>query len=167
MPHSTVIMKELQRMPTFLEKTFLMIRIRSNLFLLSQDIDDSLTYDLDSIDVEDITEQMEYHGLRLSIVGYLDKTRIPIGIDIGFGDIVFPDVVKMDYPVIDIEGTGTHIRDLIRESGHTVSEVSDYLGTSTSLVYRYIRGEVLPSIDRIVALSVYLEVPIERIIAVE
>ena len=43
---------------------------------------------------------MEYHGLRLSIVGYLDKTRIPIGIDIGFGDIVFPDVVKMDYPVI-------------------------------------------------------------------
>ena len=68
--------------------------------ILSQDIDDSLTYDLDSIDVEDITEQMENHGLRLSIVGYLDKTRIPIGIDIGFGDIVFPDVVKMDYPVI-------------------------------------------------------------------
>ena len=46
-------------------------------------------------------------------------------------------------------------------------EVSEYLGTSTSLVYRYLRGEVLPSIDRIVALSVYLEVPIERIIAVE
>ncbi len=73
----------------------------------------------------------------------------------------------MDYPIIDIEGTGIYIRDLIRESGHTVTEVSDYLGTSTSLVYRYLRGEVLPSIDRIVALSVYLEVPIERIIAVE
>ena len=68
---------------------------------------------------------------------------------------------KMDYPVIDIEGTGIHIRDLIRESGHTVTEVSEYLGTSTSLVYRYIRGEVLPSIDRIVALSVYLEVSID------
>ena len=73
----------------------------------------------------------------------------------------------MDYPIIDIEGTGIHIRDLIRESGHTVTEVSEYLGTSTSLVYRYLGGEVLPSIDRIVALSVYLEVPIERIIAVE
>ncbi len=72
----------------------------------------------------------------------------------------------MDYPVIDIEATGTNIRDLIRESGHTVVEVSEYLGTSTSLVYRYIRGEVLPSIDRIVALSVYLGVPIEQIIAV-
>ena len=49
---------------------------------------------------------------------------------------------------------------------HSVIEVSEYLGTSTSLVYRYIRGEVLPSIDRIVALSVYLGVPIEQIIAV-
>ena len=73
----------------------------------------------------------------------------------------------MDYPIIDIEGTGVHIRDLIRESGHTVTEVSEYLGTSTSLVYRYLRGEVLPSIDRIVALSVYLEVSIDEIIAVE
>ena len=33
----------------------------------------------------------------------------------------------MDYPVIDIEGTGIRIRELIRESGHTVSEVSEYL----------------------------------------
>ena len=73
---------------------------------------------------------------------------------------------EMDYPVIDIEGTGIRIRELIKESGHTVSEVSEYLGASTSLVYRYLRGEVLPSIDRIVALSVYLEVPIDDIIAV-
>ena len=79
---------------------------------------------------------------------------------------IFERRFEMDYPVIDIEGTGTHIRDLIRESGHSVAEVSEYLGTSTSLVYRYIRGEVLPSIDRIVALSVYLGVSIEQIIAV-
>ncbi len=42
------------------------------------------------------------------------------------------DIRKMDYPIIDIEGTGIYIRDLIRESDHTVTEVSDYLGTSTS-----------------------------------
>ena len=79
---------------------------------------------------------------------------------------IFERRFEMDYPIIDIEETGTHIRDLIRESGHSVAEVSEYLGASTSLVYRYIRGEVLPSIDRIVALSVYLGVPIEQIIAV-
>jgi transcriptional regulator with XRE-family HTH domain len=72
----------------------------------------------------------------------------------------------MDYPVIDIEATGLRIRELIRESGHTVTEVSEYLGTSTSLVYRYFRGDVFPSIDRFVALSVYLEVPIDDIIVV-
>jgi len=40
-------------------------------------------------------------------------------------------IKNMDYPVIDIEGTGIRIRELIRESGHTVPEVSEYLGAST------------------------------------
>ena len=35
------------------------------------------------------------------------------------------EIRKMDYPVIDVETTGTHIRELIRESGHTVTEVSE------------------------------------------
>ena len=72
----------------------------------------------------------------------------------------------MDYPVIDIRGTGERIKALLHAHGRTVSEVSEYLGTNASLVYRYLRGEVLPSIDRIVALSVYLGVPIDDIIAV-
>ena len=36
----------------------------------------------------------------MSFVGYLDRTKIPIGIDIGFGDVIYPDAVKMDFPVI-------------------------------------------------------------------
>ena len=50
--------------------------------------------------MEDITEFKEYHGLHISAVGYLDRTKIPVGIDIGFGDVIYPDVVKMDFPVI-------------------------------------------------------------------
>lgn len=42
----------------------------------------------------------KYHGLHISTVGYLDHTRIPVGIDIGFGDVIYPDAVKMDFPVI-------------------------------------------------------------------
>ncbi len=46
----------------------------------------------------------------------------------------------MDYPVIDIEGTGIRIRELIRESGHTVPEVSEYgsgnLGSIPSAVVK-------------------------------
>lgn len=57
-------------------------------------------FDIDSITAEDITEFKEYHGLHISAVGYLDHTRIPVGIDIGFGDVIYPDAVKMEFPVI-------------------------------------------------------------------
>lgn len=72
----------------------------------------------------------------------------------------------MDYPVIDIKRTGEKIKKNIKTSGHTVNDVAEYLGATRSLVYRYIRGDVLPSIDRLVALSVYLNVPMEDILAV-
>ena len=68
--------------------------------ILAQDADDALTFDVNAITVEDITEFKEYHGLRISAAGYLDRTRIPISIDIGFGDVIYPDAVKMDFPVI-------------------------------------------------------------------
>ena len=68
--------------------------------IFSQDIDDALAFDVDSIAVDDITEFKEYHGLHISAVAYLDRTKIPVGIDIGFGDVIYPDAVKMDFPVI-------------------------------------------------------------------
>lgn len=68
--------------------------------ILAQNIDDAIFYDLNSIEVENITEFKEYHGLHVSVVGYLDRSRIPIGIDIGFGDIIFPKAIKIDFPVI-------------------------------------------------------------------
>lgn len=68
--------------------------------ILSQNIDDALVFDLESITVTDITEFKKYHGLHVSAAGYLDRTRIPVVIDIGFGDVIYPDTVKMDFPVI-------------------------------------------------------------------
>jgi len=68
--------------------------------IFALDVDDALVFDLDSITAEDITEFKEYHGLHISAVAYLDRTRIPIGIDIGFGDVIYPDAVEMEFPVI-------------------------------------------------------------------
>jgi len=34
------------------------------------------------------------------VTAYLDKTRIKVSIDIGFGDIVYPDRVMMDFPIV-------------------------------------------------------------------
>lgn len=63
-------------------------------------MDDALRYDLDSLEVHPMTEFKAYHGVNDSIIAYLDRTKIPISIDIGFGDIVYPERVLMDFPVL-------------------------------------------------------------------
>ena len=68
--------------------------------ILSVKADDPIRYDLESLEVEVITENKKYHGLNVSLLAYLDKTQINISIDIGFDDIIYPSKVKMDYPVI-------------------------------------------------------------------
>ena len=68
--------------------------------IFSVECDDALRYDLDTLEGKDITEFKEYHGVNVSIMAYLDKTRIPVSIDIGFGDVVYPDRVKMEFPVL-------------------------------------------------------------------
>lgn len=75
-----------------------MKNVFGNIFSLNED--DALIYDLETISVENITEFKEYHGLHVSVVAYLDRTKIPISIDIGFGDVIYPDAVEMEFPVI-------------------------------------------------------------------
>ena len=68
--------------------------------IFSLDVDDPLRFDLDSLEVHTITEFKEYHGVNVSIMAYLDRTRIPISIDIGFGDVIVPKRVMIDFPVV-------------------------------------------------------------------
>lgn len=30
----------------------------------------------------------------------MDKAEVPVSIDIGFGDVIYPDRIKMDFPVL-------------------------------------------------------------------
>ena len=62
--------------------------------------DDALRFDLNSLEVINITEFKEYHGFNVSINAYLDRTRIPVSIDIGFGDVIYPDRIEMEFPVL-------------------------------------------------------------------
>lgn len=57
-------------------------------------------FDLDTLDVTNITEFKEYHGVNVSITGYLDRTKVLVSIDIGFGDVVYPEQMKMEFPVL-------------------------------------------------------------------
>ena len=71
----------------------------------------------------------------------------------------------MNYPVIDVTRTGSNIRAMLNARHISVADTAAYLGATTSLVYRYIRGDVLPSTDRLLALSVMLGVTVNDILA--
>lgn len=62
--------------------------------------DDALRFDLDTLEVHTITAFKKYHGVNVSIIAYLDRTKIPVSIDIGFGDTVYPEKTSMDFPVL-------------------------------------------------------------------
>jgi predicted nucleotidyltransferase component of viral defense system len=68
--------------------------------IFSIECDDALRFDLNTLDVTNITEFKEYHGVNVSIMGYLDRTKVPVSIDIGFGDIIYPERMKMEFPVL-------------------------------------------------------------------
>lgn len=62
--------------------------------------DDGLMFDIDAITAIPIREAMEYGGIRLRTAAYLEKTRIPIVLDIGFGDALADPGQTIDYPSI-------------------------------------------------------------------
>jgi hypothetical protein len=61
---------------------------------------DGLAFDADSIRVTPIREELEYKGQRVNLVAYLLKARIPVQVDIGFGDVVTPQAQMIDYPTM-------------------------------------------------------------------
>ncbi len=68
--------------------------------IMSVDVDDGLVFDVDNLSATAIREEMEYGGTRLKTVAYLEKTRIPITIDIGFGDAMADPTRQLDYPTL-------------------------------------------------------------------
>ncbi len=62
--------------------------------------DDGLVFLAPSVQGERIKEDQEYEGLRLRMSCRLENARIPVQIDIGFGDVVVPAATDVTYPVM-------------------------------------------------------------------
>jgi predicted nucleotidyltransferase component of viral defense system len=60
--------------------------------------DDGLEFDHGGLTATTIREDMDYGGVRLRTVALLEKSRIPITIDIGFGDALVPAALALAYP---------------------------------------------------------------------
>ncbi|MBC8310604.1 MAG: nucleotidyl transferase AbiEii/AbiGii toxin family protein [Planctomycetes bacterium] len=68
-------------------------------------LDDGVRYDTDSITVTEIREEEEHGGVRVKLLSFIGTARIPMQIDIGFGDLVYPKPKLLDYPtLLEMEG---------------------------------------------------------------
>ena len=66
-----------------------------------QDVEpDGLRIDHESIAGQAIKEDSDYSGVRVTFLAYLENARIPMQIDIGFGDVIHPGAVDTTYPTI-------------------------------------------------------------------
>ncbi len=79
--------------------------------VVEQDVpNDGLVFDPDSITAAPITEDAEYNGMRVRLVGRMDNARIAIQIDIGFSDSPLPKPQRLklpgllDFPALSMTG---------------------------------------------------------------
>ena len=70
--------------------------------------------------------------------------------------------------VISVEETGKNIRKLRKERKVTVSEIQEVMGfREPRTIYKWQKGETLPTLDNMVRLSAILDVTIEEILVLK
>jgi predicted nucleotidyltransferase component of viral defense system len=62
--------------------------------------EDGLAFVTGSISVSRIKEDADYQGVRVRFHALLAGARIPLQIDIGFGDVIVPAAVRVNYPTL-------------------------------------------------------------------
>ena len=72
-------------------------------------VDDGVNFDTTKLLVQPIREELEYGGSRLCTTAALVGARIPIVVDIGFGDAIEPGAEDIDLPVL-LEMPSPHLR---------------------------------------------------------
>ena len=71
-------------------------------------------------------------------------------------------------PVVDMKQTGEKIVSLRTQRGISVRDLQHMLGfTTPQSIYKWQRGETLPTIENLAALACILGVPMDAILAVE
>jgi predicted nucleotidyltransferase component of viral defense system len=61
---------------------------------------DGIVFNSNSVSVEEIQKEAEGGGIRVKFTGYLGKAKEMLWVDIDFNDIVVPEVITADYPVL-------------------------------------------------------------------
>jgi predicted nucleotidyltransferase component of viral defense system len=62
--------------------------------------EDGVVFDLDSITGEAISAEDEYAGVRIRLQARLAQARVPMQVDVGFGDVITPAPLRESYPTL-------------------------------------------------------------------
>ena len=119
------------------------------------DENDCVIFNPDTIAVSDIAEEKKYSGIRLLIDAQFDTIRQTVQVDIGFGDVVTPAPVEIEFPVL-LKELGTPLllaystETVIAEKFHAIitlgnanSRMKDLFDTYILLKNRNINNENL------------------------
>jgi len=71
--------------------------------------DDGVVFDVDGLEAAPIREDIEYGGVRVRTRAAIDGARIPIQVDVGFGDAITPGPIEIDYPAL-LDAPAPHLR---------------------------------------------------------
>jgi predicted nucleotidyltransferase component of viral defense system len=66
--------------------------------IMAMPANDGLEFDAEGLTATVIREEQEYEGVRIRTTALLEKSRIPVTIDIGFGDALSPEAHMIEYP---------------------------------------------------------------------
>jgi hypothetical protein len=64
------------------------------------DVDDGVRYDTANMKIAPIREDNVYGGWRLSLLAFVGSARLPVQVDIGFGDAITPAPELVTYPTL-------------------------------------------------------------------
>ena len=74
-------------------------------------------------------------------------------------------MINKPFPAIDPVATGANIMRLRKERGLTVRDLQSYFGfEEPQAIYKWQRGQSLPTVDNLYALGALLDVPMEDIL---
>lgn len=76
---------------------------------------DGVVFDAETVTAERIKEDADYQGVRIRFMGFLENARIPMQIDMAFGDVMHPAATIADYPTL-LDAPAPTLRVYPRES---------------------------------------------------
>ena len=62
--------------------------------------DDGVVFDVAGIEAAPIRDEDEYPGVRVRTGATIAGARLPIQIDVGFGDVITPEAIEIEYPAL-------------------------------------------------------------------